>query len=1160
MSLETTANGRPAGRSDYLLTQVIRIFQRVLGVDSNEITPDTRFLALGADSLMLLQASQAIHDEIRVRIPFRLLFDELSTPAAVAKYVAERNPRIEEPPQAAAPTPKLQPPVAQPKAVTPHIAAPPRLKRAAAPLDSASASSVEKIIAAQLRLMEQQLQLVAEAPLDADAEPEVQMEAAPPPTVACEPCEPRQSEQSEQPQEPRSISQKIDPEHYVAYHALGTSDAGNLGDSQQQYLQSLIERVSKKTAGSKRMAQDYRGVMADSRSTARFQKTWKELCYPLVVDRAQGCHVWDVDGNRYLDITMGFGALMFGHTPDFLIGALDRQVQSGIQLGWQSKVAGEASKLLCELAGVDRAAFCNSGTEAMMSALRLARAATGRDRIAMFAGAYHGTFDGVLVKGEKASVGMRTAPLAPGIPQHMIENVTVLEYCSHESLRVLEEIGGSLAAIVVEPAQSRRPDLQPKEFLKELRRIADACGAVLIFDEVVTGFRTHPGGAQALFDVKADLVAYGKAVGGGVPVGVVAGKTKYMDAVDGGTWQFGDRSIPEAETTIFMGTYFKHPLIAAAVHATLSQFTARGPALQEELTRKTSALVQRLNVALEEMRTPVRAVSFGSLFRFVAPRSLRFWELFYFCMLERGVYVAETRTCFLSTAHQAADIDFLVDAVVASIRELQAVGFIPETAAIGADVVPLPAAPKSVPLTDAQLGLLALIAVTPEAGRAYNELAGLRMTGRLDRPALRRALRRLTNRHESLRAGFSIEDTCQRILPWGEIPLAETDLTDRPELAASELNALIERETQTSFDLEQPPLARAHLVRTGPDEHVLCLTIHHLVADGWSFGVLMEELGKLYSEECTGTPAGLPEPAQISEFVIRQQQRQKDPAFRDAERYWLERFSGTIQPLDLPGDRPRPAVQQFQASREKIEFPVSLRKRLKAFAAANECTIFTLLLGSVQCYLHRITGQDDVILGTHSAGQPGMDGKHLVGFCLNMLPIRARFETAATFRAHLERLKEDLRDAYRHEAYPISRLVKALRLVRDPGRPALVSFIVNMDRIAASELDREGAVFAGLKVSILDSPVVASRFDMLWSFLETPDSLTLNVTYSSEMFDAVTVREWLREYCDLLEQWMAMPDAAVGTSARSECGHAMERAFEARLLSLGDANHRPVPV
>jgi len=205
--------------------------------------------------------------------------------------------------------------------------------------------------------------------------------------------------------------------------------------------------------------------------------------------------MWDVDGNEYIDITMGFGINLFGHNPPFIKEALLEQLDRGVQIGPQAELAGEVAELICELTGMERVAFSNTSTAAVMAALRLARAATKRNKIAFFSSSYHGHFDQTLAVVKKINGDLRTIPKAPGIPANFVEDVLLLDYGSPHSLEIIKAHQHELAAVFVEPVQSRRLDLQPKEFLHQLRQLTKESEIALIFDEMVTGFRIHQGGA-----------------------------------------------------------------------------------------------------------------------------------------------------------------------------------------------------------------------------------------------------------------------------------------------------------------------------------------------------------------------------------------------------------------------------------------------------------------------------------------------------------------------------------------------------------------------------------------------------------------------------------------------------------------------------------------
>ena len=275
------------------------------------------------------------------------------------------------------------------------------------------------------------------------------------------------------------------------------------------------------------------------------------MTYPIVVARSSGCKLWDLDGNEYVDLVNGFGSSLFGYAPQFVTEAIEAQLKTGMEIGPQSLLAGKVAELACEMTGMERAAFCNTGSEAVLAALRVARTVTGRDKIALFSGSYHGIFDEVLVRSVAGGREARSMPIAPGIVESMVKNVLVLDYGNPESLRILKERCDEIAAVLVEPVQSRRPELQPTEFLHELRDLTKASGIALIFDEMITGFRSHPGGVQTLFGVKADLATYGKVIGGGLPIGVVAGTAAFMDALDGGRGATGMRRFPPS-TLLFL--------------------------------------------------------------------------------------------------------------------------------------------------------------------------------------------------------------------------------------------------------------------------------------------------------------------------------------------------------------------------------------------------------------------------------------------------------------------------------------------------------------------------------------------------------------------------------------------------------------------------------
>ncbi|MBK9146340.1 MAG: amino acid adenylation domain-containing protein [Flavobacteriales bacterium] len=443
---------------------------------------------------------------------------------------------------------------------------------------------------------------------------------------------------------------------------------------QRAWFDAFVKRYVAKTSKSKAFTQENRRPMADPRVVTGFKPQTKELIYQVVVDKSSGCHLWDIDGNEYVDILSGFGSSMFGYMPDFIKKACHEQLEQGIEIGPMHPLAAEVSKLLCELTGADRAAVCNTGSEAVLGAMRMARTVTGRSLIISFSGSYHGINDEVIIRGSKSK---KSYPGAPGIMPQAVENMLVLDYGTPESLEIIKQRCHEAAAVLVEPVQSRRMEFRPVDFLREVRRITQENGTALIFDEVITGFRTHQNGTQGLFGIQADIGTYGKVIGGGMPVGAMIGKSEWMDALDGGHWQYGDDSVPPAGVTYFAGTFVRHPLTMAAMKASLLYMKNEGPALQERLNTMTEDMVARVNGLFDQYQLPYRWVNFGSAFKTKYDESVNYTELFFMLMRYHGVHVLDFPH-FITTAHTAADIEFIINAVEKTCRELLESGFMPE--------------------------------------------------------------------------------------------------------------------------------------------------------------------------------------------------------------------------------------------------------------------------------------------------------------------------------------------------------------------------------------------------------------------------------------------------------------------------------------------------
>jgi glutamate-1-semialdehyde aminotransferase/acyl carrier protein len=665
-SMLTTAPPTPATPNRSLITLLKEVFAATSGLEMNTVAESTTFLEMGLDSLSLTQVGIALKKKFKVKVTLRQLLELYPTFDTLANFLIATLP------------PEIIP-VAAPAIIAPVITAdpitPPQntngngsqppISPNLAP-QPAGSSLLETVIGQQLQLMAQQLALLGNN--SPTSIPVVPFENANPHKNGAAKALPTTSTVvSDRTQSSELLRSRIELPN------AGKNKSKALTASQRAHLDTIIHTYTQRTQKSKQFAATHRSYLADPRTVSGFNPTIKEMVYPIVVDRSSGSKLWDIDGNEYVDLVSGFGLNLFGWSPGFVTEAISKQLQLGMEIGPQSPLAGEVAKLMCEMTNFDRAAFCNTGSEAVLCAMRIARTVTGRDLVVIFSGAYHGILDEVVVRGTKQ---LRSIPAAPGIPTEMVANILVIDYDAPDALEILRSRADELAAVMVEPVQSRSPEYQPRELLHQLREFTQQAGIALIFDEVVTGFRIHPGGAQAHFGVKADIATYGKVVGGGLPIGVIAGSSKYMDALDGGGWQFGDDSIPEVGVTYFAGTFVRHPLALAAAKAVLTHLKQSGGSLQQQLNAQTDRFVAELTAYFQSMAAPFTVHNFGSLFIIKYPPNFLSGDLLFYLMRSKGIHIYDRRPCFLTTAHTDADLAVVMAAFKESISELQAAGFL----------------------------------------------------------------------------------------------------------------------------------------------------------------------------------------------------------------------------------------------------------------------------------------------------------------------------------------------------------------------------------------------------------------------------------------------------------------------------------------------------
>jgi glutamate-1-semialdehyde 2,1-aminomutase len=394
---------------------------------------------------------------------------------------------------------------------------------------------------------------------------------------------------------------------------------------------------------------------------------------PLFTQKAKGSKIWDVDGNKYIDYVCSWGPLILGHAHPRVVEAIRKAASRGTSFGAPTELELKLAELITRaLPSVEMVRMVNSGTEATMSALRLARAFTGRSKVIKFEGCYHGHADSLLIKAGSGATTLGI-PDSPGVPQSVAADTLTARYNDLESVRrLIDRHNSSLAAVIVEPIAGNMGLVLPRDgFLQGLRTLCTGHKILLIFDEVITGFRVAFGGAQGLFGIKPDLTTLGKIIGGGLPVGAYGGRREIMEMVapSGPMYQ--------------AGTLSGNPLAMAAGYETLKILLERR-GLYVDLEKKGKQLEQELSAAIQKDRLPLRLGRIGSMFTLfftgkevtdyetAKSSDTRLFGKYFRRMLEQGVYLppSQFETAFLSSAHSEADIEKTIAASLFVLRDI----------------------------------------------------------------------------------------------------------------------------------------------------------------------------------------------------------------------------------------------------------------------------------------------------------------------------------------------------------------------------------------------------------------------------------------------------------------------------------------------------------
>ena len=1106
-----------ADRRPALAELLRRLLADVAGLEPDDLVPDQGLVEQGLDSLSLTQASLEIERVFGLRLRFRRLMEDLDSVDRLVEHL-----HAELPPEHFAPAPAPAPAPAATATATAALDA-----RAATPQGKVIASvgpspgtdaGVLGVIQQQMALMQQHLAMLTGSTGGPTSVASALSAASAPSASSATSPSPASEERADLIAKPFGASARIT-----------VRPLQQMTDGQRAWLADFTARYLARSGKSRTFSQAHRSRMADPRVVTGFNPLWKDLVYPIVADRSDGARVWDIDGNDYIDLLSGFGANLLGYRPEALTRAMHEQLDRGIEVGPQHPLAAEVAALIGEFTGHERIGFCNTGSEAVMGAMRIARTVTGRKTIAIFTNSYHGIFDEVIVRGTRQ---LRSLSAAPGILANAVENILVLDYASDEALSVLRERGHELAAIMIEPIQNKAPTLQPKAFVRELRTICDTHGCALIFDEVVTGFRLAPGGAQQFYAVRADLCTYGKIIGGGLPFAAIAGSPRWMDALDGGHWQYGDDSFPEAGVTYFAGTFVRHPLALAAARATLLELKRGGQAFYDDLNARTSGLVERLNAAFAARGAPVKAVHCASLWRLAWDEDQKFVSLFYYLARFHGLHLYEQFGHFVTAAMGPAELERIAEVFIAALDELMAQGFIAPRAGFApqrVDDARLPtlagdASALEGPLGPGQAERWLAAGFDPNALRALDETFTLTLEGALDRSALETAVRDVCGRHPAFRLRIAVDAPRQSIDADTPAPIEVIALDAHPD-PASALQAALAEAAQRRFTLGKAPMVALRLVWLGPQRAVLHVIASHLVFDGWAASVFVAELAARYRALSTAL-AGAPLPPAGSPiaFAHAEQARMAGPEGRASAEYWRQALASPPAPLAL-GDRQPQGARSFAADTAYLRIEGARFAALQAMAKAQRVTLFQLLLGAVATLLGRRGGTDDFVLSIPYAAQ-GL-GRHpaLLADGVLDLPLRLRLASHHAPLANLASVRSALMDALEH---PLMTQGLAARLLGLPSRgehPPLTGVYFNLNPKVA--LDG----FKPLVARMQEGRKPGLLGELMFNFYEEDDALALDLHHSTEFFSPVRIAEILGELDADLERLAAATVTGTPTAA-----------------------------
>ncbi len=429
------------------------------------------------------------------------------------------------------------------------------------------------------------------------------------------------------------------------------------------------------------------------------------------------------------------------------------------------------------------------------------------------------------------------------------------------------------------------------------------------------------------------------------------------------------------------------------------------------------------------------------------------------------------------------------------------------------------AKPVSFPMTESQREVWASVQMGAEASNAYNVCHLFRVRGAFSVEAMKVALQQLVDRHQALRLVCDPDGETQHELVSAAIPITVVDLSVVPvEQRELETSVYIDRETDVPFDLEKGPLCRAVIIREDRQTHLIVFTAHHIVCDGWSGGILIQDLGELYEAESVGMRPSLPPAYSFQKYVEEQSKPEQVKQTQAAEQYWSAQFAAPIDPLELPLDTLRTPVKSYAAERQRRQISDALYRDISRVAGRNGCTVYAMMFAAMEVLIHRLTGQDNFVLGSVVAAQATVgNSATMVGHGTNVLPVRVQLDSEAPFEVYLKSSRRRLLDAFDHQTLSFGSLIRSLKLPRDASRNPLVPITFNSDQVTSPFR------FRSVEAELLPSPKKFATFDLEFNILKTATGVFAECIHSTAILHPLTVSGWLENYEALLTAVCADP-------------------------------------